>query len=110
MKPIAKPLLLLWLLILGSGVALAQSVATAELHVMVKDPSGSVVTNATVTVRDEARNFQRALKDSEDGEYQLLLLPPGLYTVTVEAPGFGRLIAKDVKVTVGQSAELPVEL
>ena len=110
MNPIARLFSLLWLAVLGSAIALAQSVATAELHVTVKDPNGGVVTKATVIVRDEARNFQRMVKDSDDGEYQLLLLPPGLYTVTVDAPGFARLIAKDVKVTVGQRAELPVEL
>ena len=38
------------------------------------------------------------------------LLPPGHYTLTVEAPGFSKLVAKDVGVTVGQKAEFPVEL
>ena len=33
--------------------AMAQSVATADLHGTVKDPNGAVVNNATVTVRDE---------------------------------------------------------
>lgn len=110
MKLISRFLFLMCLVALASAVALAQSVATAELHVTVKDPSGGLVTNATVTVRDDARNFQRIVKDAADGEYQLLLLPPGLYTVTVDASGFARLIAKDVRVTVGQRAELPVEL
>jgi hypothetical protein len=88
----------------------AQSVATAELHVTVKDPSGRLVTTAKVTVRDESRGIERALENMPEGDYRFLSLPPGQYTVTVEAAGFARATALGVRVTVGQSAELPVTL
>jgi hypothetical protein len=105
----------LWLcvaacLMLLSTLSLSQSIATAELHVSVKDPNGAAVTNATVTVRDPARNIERTLQKSSEGQYQFLLLPPGVYTVTIEAPGFAKTVAQNVKVTVGQSADLPVTL
>ncbi|MDP9262932.1 MAG: TonB-dependent receptor [Acidobacteriota bacterium] len=90
--------------------AMAQSVATADLHGTVKDPNGAVVSNATVTVRDESRAFERTTKTAADGNYQLPLLPPGQYTLTVEAAGFGKTVAKDVGVTVGQQAEFSVTL
>jgi hypothetical protein len=95
------------LLVVG---AMAQGVATADLHGTVKDPNGAVVSNATVTVRDEARAFERSTKTDAEGNYLLPLLPPGHYTLTVEAPGFGKLVAKDVGVTVGQQADFPVTL
>ncbi|HEV2021280.1 MAG TPA: carboxypeptidase regulatory-like domain-containing protein, partial [Terriglobales bacterium] len=90
--------------------AMAQSVATADLRGTVKDPNGAVVSNATVTVRDESRAFERTTTTDADGNYRLLLLPPGHYTLTVEAPGFGKAVAKDVGVTVGQQAEFSVTL
>ena len=90
--------------------AMAQSVATADLRGTVKDPNGAVVSNATVTARDESRAFERTTKTDAEGNYQFLLLPPGHYTLTVEAPGFGKLVAKDVGVTVGQKAEFSVTL
>jgi hypothetical protein len=90
--------------------AFAQSAATAELHVTVKDPKAAVVKNATVTVTNEARNLERTLTANEEGEYQFIALPPGQYTVTVQAPGFGKSVAKNVTVTVGQRAEFPVTL
>ncbi len=92
------------------SAALAQSAATAELHVTVKDPKGAVVRDATVTVRNQARNFERTVSNNVDGEYQFLLLPPGQYAVTVEAHGFAKTQAKDVTITVGQRAEFPITL
>src|SRR5271157_2025327 len=103
---VAVPVLL-GLLSIGAA---AQSVATAELHVMVKDPNGRLVTNAKVTVRDESRGIERSLENRPDGEYPFLSLPPGQYAVTVEAGGFATATAVGVRVTVGQAAELPITL
>ena len=88
----------------------AQNAATSELHVTVKDPKGAVVTNATVAARDEGKAFERSTTANSDGEYHLIALPPGTYTVTVQAAGFAKAEAKNVTITVGQSAELPVAL
>lgn len=93
-----------------AAVAAAQSAATAELHVLVKDPKGAVVRDATVAVRNEAQNFGRVTRNNVNGVYQFLLLPPGRYAVSVEASGFAKTVAPSVTVTVGQVAELPVTL
>ncbi|MGE5205765.1 MAG: carboxypeptidase regulatory-like domain-containing protein, partial [Chlamydiota bacterium] len=90
--------------------AAAQSSATAELHVTVKDPKGALVRDATVAVRNAERNFARVATSNVNGVYQFLLLPPGRYTVSVEASGFAKTVAQNVTVTVGQVAELPVTL
>ena len=100
----------LLILAVPSIPSLAQNAATSELHVTVKDPKGAVVTNATVSARDEGKAFERSVSANSDGEYHLIALPPGTYTVTVQAPGFAKAEVKDVSVTVGQSAELPVAL
>ena len=76
--------------------AMAQSVATADLRGTVKDPSGAAVNNATVTARDESRAFERSTTTDAEGNYQLLLLPPGHYTLTVEATGFGKMVVDAV--------------
>jgi len=89
---------------------IAQSVSTADLHGVVKDPNGAVVANGKVTIKDETRNIERTATTGADGEFLFTLLPPGVYTVSAEAPGFSRLIAKHVTLTVGQKAELPLSL
>jgi Carboxypeptidase regulatory-like domain/TonB dependent receptor len=91
-------------------LASAQGAATGDLHVTVKDPKGNAVANATVTVRDQARAFERSTNSNVDGEYRLVALPPGTYTVRVEAPGFAKVEARDQIVNIGQMRELPIAL
>jgi Carboxypeptidase regulatory-like domain/TonB dependent receptor len=102
--PIAFALLLL------TTSAIAQGVASGDLHIVVKDPNGSVVTNATVTAREPGKANARTTTSNFNGEYRLLALPPGQYKVSVEAPGFAHLEAENVTVTVGQVANLPITL
>ncbi len=65
----------------------AQSNA-ADLQGTVRDSTGAVVTNATVTARNPATNFTRTATTNDDGFYRIINFPPGDYEVTVEAPNF----------------------
>jgi hypothetical protein len=93
-----------------TALGFAQGVSTGDLHVTVKDPKGSLVTNATVSARNEAKGLERTATVNPEGEYRILLLPPGSYTVAVSAPGFAKTTVQDVVITVGQLATLPVVL
>ncbi len=105
-----KAYLVILATLMMAGSAVAQSAANAQLHVTVKDPNGAVVKNATVTVRNEAKNLDRVTTTNIEGVYQILAVPPGLYTISVQAPGFAKMVAKDVALTIGQAAEFPVTL
>src|ERR1700691_732507 len=65
----------------------SQGAATGDLHVSVRDPKGSVVTNATVAVQDVATGLERAGTSDGQGGYTVRQLAPGNYSVTVDAPG-----------------------
>jgi hypothetical protein len=94
-----------------TSLVFGQGVATGDLHVTVTDPKGSLVTNATVTARDQAKGVERTASGNGQGEYSILALPPSSYTVTVSAPGgFAKATADYVVVTVGGSVDLPVSL
>jgi hypothetical protein len=88
----------------------AQGAATGDLHVTVKDPKGSLVTNAAVTVRDQAKGLERAGIGNGEGEYSIPLLPPATYQVTAEAAGFAKTSVANVVITVGEVADLPITL
>jgi hypothetical protein len=90
--------------------AFAQGAATGDLDVSVKDSKGNTVTNATVAVRDVAKGLERAGSGDGQGGYSVRQLPPGNYSVIVEAPGFARAEVASVAITVGGMAELPVTL
>jgi hypothetical protein len=107
---VSKSILPVLIVLALSTVCFGQSSATGDLHVIVKDAKASVITNATVIVSDNAKGFERSTTANTDGQYNVLALPPGIYAVTVEAQGFAKALVKGVKITVGQLAELPVEL
>jgi hypothetical protein len=90
--------------------AFGQAASTGDLHVSVKDPKGSVVTNATVVVRDVAKGLERVGSSDGQGGYSVRQLSPGTYSVTVDVPGFAKAEANDVAITVGQMADLPIAL
>src|SRR5690242_9607338 len=108
MKVMVKILSTLWMATLATALAFAQGSATGDLHVAVKDPAGKMVTNATISIDDPAKGFQRSTSQNTEGEYRLLGLPPGRYTVTISAPGFSKAVFQNEVITVGQMADLPV--
>src|SRR5205807_7320983 len=110
MNSTSKIVAALTLALIWTCSAFGQGSASGDLHVTVRDPKGAVVTNALVTAREQAKAFERSTNQSTEGEYRLLSLPPGVYTVTVDAAGFAKAEAKDVTVTVGQMKDLPIGL
>ena len=106
-----KVVLVSLFVVLLSGIANAQGgAATGDLHVTVKDPSGKLIVNATVTVRDVAKGLERIATPDGQGGYSAQLLPPGTYSVKVSAAGFGQVQNTGVGITVGGLVELPVAL
>src|SRR5664279_5103563 len=91
------------------ATAVAQ-VQTSELHVNVKDAKGAVVPGATVTAADPQKGISKSAQTNGGGTAILLSLPPGEYSVTVEAPGFAKLVQSSVRLTIGQVAEFTATL
>ncbi len=87
-----------------------QNISTAQLNGAVHDPSGAVVAGAVVTAQDSSKGFSRSTTSDAQGNYQIVLLPPGNYTVTVSSPGFNKLVADNVVLTIGEQAQLTFNL
>ena len=93
------------------SAAFAQAQASsADLTGTVADVNGAIVPGATVTVKNLATGISRTVTTNDNGEYQILALPPGNYEVTASAPTFKKAVIADVKLTVGQRAELQIPL
>src|SRR5690349_8051339 len=82
-------------LIPGSAPLLAQS-DLGTISGFVKDPSGAVVIGAKVIIQN-ATGLQRNVTTNDSGFYTVTNIPPGLYTLTVEAPGFQKYESRDNK-------------
>ncbi len=92
--------LFILLILLMAGMAVAQEI-TGTILGTVKDPSGAVVPNATVTVTNTDKNvLLRTVTTSADGEFVAPLLPIGHYTLTATAPGFDTTVQKDITLNV----------
>jgi hypothetical protein len=91
--------------------AMAQSQAsTGQIVGTVTDQQGASVAGAQVTVHNVATDLTRTVQTNSDGQYRAVLLPPGVYNVTVEATGFQRLTQKGVVVNVGSSVDVNFSL
>jgi hypothetical protein len=91
-------------------VAAAQSISSAQLNGVVKDPTGAIIPGATVTATDASKGFSRSDTTDAQGNYQLLQIPPGTYTITARANGFEQVLQNKVILTVGEQASLPFVL
>jgi outer membrane receptor protein involved in Fe transport len=87
-----------------------QSTTQGAIAGTVVDSSGAAVTNAAITLRNEGTNAQLNLLTDENGYFKAPLVPPGTYTVTITASGFGDYNTRSVPVTVGSLTELHPEL
>jgi hypothetical protein len=99
------------LIVLLSSIAFSQGgSATGDLRITVKDPKGNLVASAAVTVSDVAKGLARTATGDGQGGYSVRQLPPGSYSVTVEAPGFAKTEDTNVIITVGGLVDLPLAL
>jgi hypothetical protein len=95
----------------GAGVASAQSASTTgQIVGTVRDTNGAAVPNATVTVSDASKGLTQTYTTNDEGGFSATNLPPGDYTVTVNAQGFGTLTQSGYKVEVGSSLDAPLVL
>jgi hypothetical protein len=76
----------------------------------VKDPSGALVSQATVTVTDVERGSNFTASTNDAGEYVAGPLRVGRYTVTVEHRGFKKAVSETVNLDVQQRIALNVTL
>src|SRR6185437_16339985 len=83
----------------------AQAIS-AELSGTVQDASGAVIPDAHVTANNVDTNVPHSTVSGKNGDYVLSQLPPGNYTVTVEAPGFSKLVQNGLNLQVNQQAHL----
>ncbi len=105
-------LFLLMLLVLATPLRLfAQSRLTAaDIEGIILDQSNAVLPGVTVTATNVATNQSRTSVTDKEGRYYIGALQPGLYTITAELSGFAQQSRKDVRLNIGQLADLPFTL
>ena len=88
----------------------AQAPGTGAITAKIVDPSGAVVPQAVVTVLNEETGLSRPATSTSDGQYRAPLLPPGNYTVNVDAHGFEPEAVHGIRVVVSETSVISVSL
>ncbi|HEY6333833.1 MAG TPA: carboxypeptidase regulatory-like domain-containing protein, partial [Blastocatellia bacterium] len=93
-------------LLLGVGVgsaAYAQTATVGNISGSVKDPSGAVIPNATVTIQQQETGLTRTVVSEESGFFSAPTLPIGHYSISAEAKGFKKTLVEGLQLAVGQA-------
>src|SRR6266542_3646396 len=91
-------------LLLSSVPALAQTATTGRIDGSVKDTKGAVIARAEIIVTSRATSEARKVVADDAGDFAVLLLPPGIYRVSVTASGFKQALMDDVEVIITQTS------
>lgn len=92
------------------SVALAQVSNNTALVGTVTDASGSVLAGVSVVATDEATQVKYAGTTNGEGYYSIPFVQPGTYDISVEQPGFAKVLSKGVAVQLNMSARTDVTL
>jgi hypothetical protein len=95
--------------VLVPGISFGQG-AVGSIAGTVRDASGALIPNATVTVIDVATNLSQNVKTNSSGEYSVRFLKPSIYNVIVEAAGFSKEQVNSIRLQVDQIARADVTL
>jgi len=83
---------------------------TGSLTGNVSDPSGAIVSGATVSVLNTATGAERSVESSSAGTFDFQALQPGTYTISVEARGFRKAVVREVVISVASTAQVTIPL
>jgi len=97
---------IVWIVLTGVSAHAQDGVITGRIA----DSSSAVLPGVTVTLTSPAVMGEREQISGETGNYRFTLLPPGVYTLKFELPGFKTLVREGIQMSVGFSATVNVSL
>jgi hypothetical protein len=80
--------------------------ATTSLRGTITDPQGAAIDTATVTLQNGQVGLRRNVLTDATGAYQFVQVPPGLYSLSIEKPGFASLTKSNVELLVNTPTTL----
>ncbi len=94
---------------LAIGFVVYAQAPTGTILGTVKDESGAVIPNATITITNKSTNVARNITTNTEGLYSAPALQPGDYEVRAEMMGF-RTVVRDALVTAGNNTTADVSM
>ena len=86
------------------------SATTGAINGRVADNTGAVLPGVTVTIASPSMMGTRNAVTNAEGQYRFPAIPPGVYQITYELAGFGTVKREDIRITLGFTATVNVEM
>ena len=99
---------LLFTIFAAFGVSAQQ--ITGNIHGTITDPSGAVVSNVAITATQVETGLTRTATTDRNGNYLLIELPIGHYTLEITAKGFAKYRQQGITLDVNESAAVMIRL
>ena len=74
------------------GLTVSPAAQSGTVHGIVKDTSGAIIPAATVLLTNTTTQRRTQTLTTGAGAYVFAFVEPGEYTLTVDHPGFSRLV------------------
>jgi hypothetical protein len=104
-----RVLVCLLLLAVCAGSAWSQE-SRGSITGKVTDPQGALIPGASVVVLNTETNTTSRATANQSGYFELTLLNPGKYSVTVEAPGFKKSVRTGLELNVAGRLDIETQL
>jgi len=83
---------------------------TSSIEGTVSDPSGAVVSNTTVTLKNEETGVMQATQTQDSGYFRFTSLPSAVFSLTVAAHGFKTTVQEHIRVEVAETKTVNLHL
>ncbi len=104
------PALIVVVLYICSLPSTTAQVQNGQLTGVIVDPSGGIITNAIVRVRNPATGYEVDCASNSSGLYTAAEMVVGSYTLQVQAPGFKTVIATGIVISAGMVSRVDFAL
>src|SRR5271165_5918698 len=88
----------------------AQTSTTGSISGTVTDASGAVIAGVSVIATSPAQIGEQTTTTSDTGAYRFPSLPPGVYQLKFQLPGFATVIREGLKVSVSVAETINISL
>jgi hypothetical protein len=114
MRFMTRPFVLLVFLLVASVASSASaqttSATTGAMNGTVTDNTKAVLPGVTVTISSPSLMGVRTDVTNQDGQYRFAAVTPGEYKVVFELPGFATMVREPIRVTLGFTATVDLEM
>src|SRR5262249_9122886 len=104
-----RTLLLSFIILLVCSISFAQS-DRGTITGTISDQTSAVIPGASVVAVNGESGTKYETVSTETGNFTLTQVPPGVYSMSVELPGFKKYVRQGINVLVAQTLRIDVSL